>query len=399
MQFRSGVSLWRALAQDHPDAPPLEGDISCEALVIGGGVSGALVAERLVSEGLDTVLVDRAALAAESTAASTGLLMHEVDTPLVELIEKVGEQHAVAAYRRGLAAIDEIESLVATLADDCGFSRRQCLKFASDLPDAAALEREHACRRALGFDVEWLSASALADCASLRAPAAIRGKGDAQIDPYRFTSHVLARAAGRGLRVFAGTEVTAVERLASGFVAKTPRGNIRAGRVIYATGYGADEQLGRPIGSRHSTYVVASEPVEQLDGWPDGCLIWETARPYFYARQTPEGRILVGGEDTAYSDDHERDGLVEQQTERLVERFRAIFPRIPFQPACKWAGTFAETKDGLAYIGSPPGRDGEFFALGYGGNGITFSMIAARTIADLIVGRPNQDAEVFRFGR
>jgi glycine/D-amino acid oxidase-like deaminating enzyme len=368
-------------------------------LVIGGGVSGALVAERLIGEGQGTILVDRAELAAESTAASTGLLMHEVDTPLVELVEEVGEQHAVAAYRRGLAAIDEIEQLVATLGDDCGFSRRSCLQFASDLPDAVALEKEYACRQALGFDVEWLTASRLADCSSISAPAAIRSGGDAQIDPYCFTGQVLARAASRGLRLFAETEVTAVDRARTGFLAKTPRGTIRAGRIVYATGYGADEQLGRRIGERHSTYVLASEPSARFEGWPDGWLLWETARPYFYARQTSEGRILVGGEDTPYSDDHERDGLVERQTRRLAARFSRLFPRIPLEPAYAWAGTFADTSDGLAYIGSPQGRDGEYFALGYGGNGITFSMIAARTIADLIVGRASSDAEVFRFGR
>jgi glycine/D-amino acid oxidase-like deaminating enzyme len=37
--------------------------------------------------------------------------------------------------------------------------------------------------------------------------------------------------------------------------------------------------------------------------------------------------------------------------------------------------------------------------MGYGGNGITFSIVAARILTDLIVGRPNADAELFRFQR
>ena len=40
-----------------------------------------------------------------------------------------------------------------------------------------------------------------------------------------------------------------------------------------------------------------------------------------------------------------------------------------------------------------------WLALGYGGNGITFSLIAANLIRDGILGRKNSDEEVFGFGR
>lgn len=76
-----------------------------------------------------------------------------------------------------------------------------------------------------------------------------------------------------------------------------------------------------------------------------------------------------------------------------------MFPDTPFEVAYSWAGTFGETKDGLAYIGSPAERPDAYFALGYGGNGITMSMIAARIITDLYLGRPNPDARLFRFDR
>jgi glycine/D-amino acid oxidase-like deaminating enzyme len=64
-----------------------------------------------------------------------------------------------------------------------------------------------------------------------------------------------------------------------------------------------------------------------------------------------------------------------------------------------WAGTFDETKDGLAYIGQTPEFPHAYFALGYGGNGITLSVIAAKIITDLHLGRPNPDADIFRFDK
>jgi hypothetical protein len=64
-----------------------------------------------------------------------------------------------------------------------------------------------------------------------------------------------------------------------------------------------------------------------------------------------------------------------------------------------WAGTFGETKNDLAYIGQTPEFPHAYFAIGYGGNGITFSVIAAKIITDLHLGRPNPDADIFRFER
>ena len=83
----------------------------------------------------------------------------------------------------------------------------------------------------------------------------------------------------------------------------------------------------------------------------------------------------------------------------VVRRFKRLFPDIPFEPACGWAGTFGESPDGMPYIGQPPGRTNAYFAIGYGGNGITFSTIASRLISDLYLGRPNADAGVFGFDR
>jgi len=71
----------------------------------------------------------------------------------------------------------------------------------------------------------------------------------------------------------------------------------------------------------------------------------------------------------------------------------SLFPRIDLEVSYTWAGTFGETKDGLAYIGQTPEFPHAYFALGYGGNGITtFSVIAAKIITDLHLGRPNPDA-------
>src|SRR5215212_6665225 len=102
--LRSGVSYWQAVGPPPVEYPLLEQDISCDVVVVGGGITGALVSRLLIEYGLSTVLVDRERPGCGSTVASTGLLQYQVDTSLVDLIGKVGEAHAVQAYRRGQLA-------------------------------------------------------------------------------------------------------------------------------------------------------------------------------------------------------------------------------------------------------------------------------------------------------
>jgi glycine/D-amino acid oxidase-like deaminating enzyme len=83
----------------------------------------------------------------------------------------------------------------------------------------------------------------------------------------------------------------------------------------------------------------------------------------------------------------------------LERSFSKLFPSIPFKTDFKWAGSFASTKDGLPFIGSIRQRPHCFFALGFGGNGITFSMIAAEIIRDLLTGKNNPHAKIFSFAR
>jgi glycine/D-amino acid oxidase-like deaminating enzyme len=399
MDLRSGTPFWRVIDSAPSDFYSLEGDADCEVAVLGGGITGALVAYFLTRAGISTLLLDKRDFGAGSTAASTGLLQYEVDVPLVDLIRKVGTAHAVHAYRRGLQAIDEIEAIVEDLGDDCGFARRSTLYFASSPADLPALTMEYDCRKEFGFQVSFLKRQELNPWCSIDAPGAMYSLGDGQIDPYRITRRLLERGRDQGLRAFSKTAVRAIDRKDGGIVLQTDTGRVRADAVVFASGYESHRYLSEDVGSLHTTYALATEPLASSEGWPDGCLIWETARPYFYARQTDDGRAIIGGEDTPFSDDHERQSLMEQKAAKLAARFKTLFPRIEATPAYAWAGTFGETRDGLAYIGNPSGREREYFALGYGGNGITFSMIAARVITDLFLKRPNEDAAVFRFGR
>jgi glycine/D-amino acid oxidase-like deaminating enzyme len=251
-----------------------------------------------------------------------------------------------------------------------------------------------------GFEVELLGRVAIEARSSFsRAAALVTGEA-AQIDVYRFTHRLLMLNLARGLRVFADTEIARYENHQNGVVLQTAGGRrIQARHVVFATGYDAAHILKRGVVQLSSTYVAISKPIERFDGWPDTCLIWETARPYLYLRTTDDGRALIGGQDEPFADPAWRDSLLPEKTALLVGLFRAMFPRIPFEVETSYAGTFGKTSDGLAYIGAVPEFPHGYFALGFGGNGITFSIVAADIVRDSIRGIGNADAPIFSFDR
>lgn len=401
MDLRSGAAFWPLKNGLLHTYPAISRDESADVVVIGAGVTGALVAHRLSSAGAEVVVLDKRDAATGSTAATTGLLQYETDTTLGELTATVGEADAVRVWRLGLEAIAGIGGLCDELGDDCGFARRDSLYLASTKREVGDLRAEYDLRMRSGFEVEWLPAAALRSRFGLDAPAAIHSRGDGEIDAFRFTHRLLAAAAERGARIYDRTEAVDVTAGGDdGVSIETSRGaRISCRRVVWATGYESVEETQRRVGSMHSTWVVISEPVADLAGWRDRTLIWETARPYLYARTTGDGRVMIGGEDERWSTRHTSERLLDRKSRRLVERFHDLFPEIAIEVAYRWAGVFTTTADGLPYIGEVPEHPHAWLALGYGGNGITFSMIAADVIRDAWLGTRTTDADIFSFDR
>ena len=401
MDLTSGYPFWPVRDGLLHTYPRLDADARCDVAIIGGGITGALVAHHLVEAGVDAMVLDRREVGWGSTAASTALLQYEIDVTLAELSELVGQRHAERAYLACRGAIDKLERLATRLPADTGFERKKSLYLASRKRDRKALRTELELRRAIGFRVDWLEEDDIAARFAFRRPAALLSHDAAQVDAYALMHALLHDAVRLGLRVFDRTNVSAVDATRDGVTLRTEEGcTVRARRVVFATGYETHEFLKEKVARLISTFAIASEPAASLEGWGEGqCLIWEHAHPYLYLRTTSDGRVIVGGEDEDFRDPARRDRLLPRKTRRLAERFRELFPDIDLQVAFSWTGTFGETKDGLAYIGEHPDWPSAYFALGYGGNGITYSLLAAEIIRDAMLGRPNDDAELFRFDR
>jgi len=381
--------------------PQLRADLVCDVAIIGGGVTGALLADRLSREGVDVVLLDKRPMATGSTAASTALLMYDLDVTLLELAERYGMEFATRCYQASLAALEHLTSVAEGLAEGCDFSRRRSLYFARRKEDSKDFQEECAARRKAGIEVELLSSRDIAALFPFQAEAGLVSTQAAQCDPVKLTHALLGQATAGGARVFSETEVVAAHMSEAGGTVITKEGpTVKCSHAVFATGYESGRFLKRKVGSLHSTYAICSTPHPHGDHWwHEDWLLWDTDNPYLYLRTTPDGRAIIGGGDVPFADPDSRDALLRRKTDWLVRRFEYLFPGQPFKVENAWTGTFGESDDGLPMIGGVPEQPRCLFALGYGGNGITFGMLAAEIISDAVLGRRNPDAELFSFDR
>lgn len=398
MKLYSGTPIWFETCQA-PSFPDLAEDLRCQVAIVGGGITGTLVASQLLDLGMEIALFDKRNPGSGSTAASTGLLTYETDWPLVKLAKVIGVDPAARAYRLGCWAIDKIESLVHELGRPCGFQRCRSLYTARTYWQSRQLQSEYNLRRIMGLEVSYLSGLQLRRRFGIKRRGAIVSKNCGQINPLQFTTQLLTQVARRGAKIFQNAAVGSVEKVTGGFQLNVQGYQIRAEQVVFTTGYEVPAVAQFVPNSLRTTYVAVSRANEMKVGWPPQCLYWEMGRPYLYARETDDGRLLIGGQDTAFAGDHRREYLVARQTQKVLQQFRKIFPEAHFEVENTWAGTFAESSDGLPYIGQLGSDRGLYAALGFGGNGITFAAIAARLIGDLLKGAQHRDAQIFRLDR
>ena len=184
----------------------LDCDVTTDVLVIGAGITGALIADALASAGAQVAVVDKRGLAKGSTAASTALVQYEIDTPLTTLSRKIGKERAIRAWRRSRLAVEALAARLGELGVP-DVARRNSLYLAGNLLDRQELHREHEARRASGLPGRFLERGALRYEFGIARAAALLGFGNLVIDPRKATLALLKATAERGTPILAPLEI------------------------------------------------------------------------------------------------------------------------------------------------------------------------------------------------
>ncbi len=382
------------------DYPKLEKNISTDVLVLGGGISGALVAHYLIKEGIDCVVVDARTIGLGSTAASTSLLQYEIDTPLSELVRLVGYKNAVKAYKLCGHSIHKLGALAKKIGLH-DFRYKPSLHYALTTKDSASLKEEHRLLTKNGFRVKLLGEASIKKEFGFKSPGALLSELGADTNAYLFTHLLHQYNIPKGLKVFDRSPAEKIRHEKTGVNIGLANGfRIKAKKIVYATGYEVVDFISKPIVKLKTTFATISEPIsDPLPYWKHDALIWSTGDPYLYLRSTPDHRIIVGGKDINSINQTTVQKLLNTKTRTLKKDVNRLFPNLHFIPEFSWAGVFGSTKDGLPFIGPYKKLTNSYFTLGFGGNGITFSQVAGEIVAALIKGKISQNASIFSFDR
>jgi glycine/D-amino acid oxidase-like deaminating enzyme len=399
MNLTAGYPFWM-IKDGLPYAyPKLLENTNTHVVIVGGGISGALTAYHLTQAGIETILADGRSIGLGSTCASTSLLQYELDEPLHLLKKKVGEGPARRAYQLCGDSIDKLISLMIDIGFD-DYDACDSIFFSGHASEKKLIVRE--CRERLhaGFQVYVLDKKEMMDQYGMVGEYAILSEKGATVDAYAFTHALLQHSIKKGLKVYDRTKISEIKFQSSGLELTTEDGfRIRAANMVNATGFEVVNFISRKIVDLYCTYATVSENRKEKDHpWRKNTMFWNTDDPYIYARLTRDNRLMVGGRDERYSNSASRN-LYEKKAAQLCKDIGQVFPKIEFRPEFSWSGTFGKTKDSLPYIGRYPKTPFVYYALGFGGNGITFSQIAAEMIRDMILGKNNADAEIFSFER
>ena len=401
MDLKSGYPYWAVKNGLLAAFPALAQDRRCDVAIVGAGITGALIANELTAHGHHVVVLDQRDVGWGSSSASTALIQYEIDTHMVDLAKRYGEADAVLAYRACADAIGELER-VAGEVRDVAFRRQHSLYYASKPAHRVALRAELDLRAAHGFDVKWLEPGELRERFGVTAPAAIWSALAASLDPYRMAYRVLGAVRRAGGEVFDRTTVTGFTATDRGVEVRVGRElRVHAKHLVLAGGYANEKWLEQRVARNHSSYAFVTDPIDRATLGPLArTLVWESARPYLYMRTTADLRLLIGGEDDDVDEPARRDARVDRKAQRLRTKVARQFPHLDLTPTFAWAGTFAETRDGLPFFGAHRELHPRVkLAMAYGGNGISYSMIGAGILRALIERKAHPLASLFSFAR
>ncbi|HAO28355.1 MAG TPA: FAD-dependent oxidoreductase [Chryseobacterium indologenes] len=401
MDLKSNEPFWLLKNGLIASYPSLKSDEECDVLIIGGGITGSLIAHQMIKDGYHTILIDRRELCNGSTSATTSMLQYEIDVPLFELIEKIGKKGAIESYKACSDAIDRVEKLAGLIKSDAGFKRKKSLYFASKKKDTEWLQKEYQARRDAGFDVKWLkSEQVLKQFGFENTYGGILSKQGASIDAFRFAHELFRHNVKKGLRIFDKTEMVKVQYHKGFNLVSTDKGyQIKTKKIIYCIGYESKNLIKENFVDLKSTYAVVSEIDNDKFKNISNTLVWNTDDPYIYMRTTDDGRLLIGGGDEDFYDAEKRDSLLEKKEKEIIKSLKKIKPDYHFYPDFVWAGTFGETKDGLPYIGEHEKFKNSYFVLGFGGNGITLSATGMEMTSLFMKNKKHLLSKYFKFGR
>ena len=399
VQFVQGNALFTNINKVEKQYNYLTEDIETEVIIVGGGVTGSILGYYFSKARIDTVILEKSRIAHGSTSITTSLLQYELDSNLKALTQYVSLDHAINSYKLGVKALDEIEKFIKVYGNKCNYIKRDTLLYTAKKLEIEELYEEYNLRKENGFNVKFISEKK--NPFSFDLKAGVYGiEGGAELDPFKYTHHLLEVACNNGLRVYENTPVIDVKYNKDYVEAITSYNHKVKGKIlVLATGFNTKLFTDRNFGVKTYTYNIVTKPLKNIEGWFNNVLIRDNEDTYNYFRTTPDNRIIAGGEDTPFTDNFNPKIAIEKY-DILEQRVKNMFNKIDnIEIEYKYCGAFDSTNDNLGFIGKDPKNDKLWYGLGYGANGILFAILGGMMLSKLYKGEVSDYLKYFNICR
>jgi glycine/D-amino acid oxidase-like deaminating enzyme len=373
---------------------------TAEAIVIGGGCTGASIAYHLARRGLrEVVLLEKRFLASGATGQSSGIVRQHYAYPVTARLA-----------RRCLEIFARFDEAI---GGDAGFTRTGYLALVGP-EDRDALAANVAMQQGVGVQTVVLGPAEIREVApqiNVGDIATAAYEPDAGFaDPASTTAALARRARDLGARVFEGVEVRQIRTQAGAVTGvDTSEGSLAAPVVICAAGGWAPRLLAPlgvevPILNTLHPMAAFERPAEFGPSHPVcGDFIHEV-----YFRPEHGGLTLVGSTKHTKDDVVDPDGYPDRAEARWLQEFAAgAVARFPALEAAQvrrdWCGFYDTTPDMQFILDRVPGVAGLFMAAGFSGHGFKHSPLIGDLVADLVLGTvpadPHLDLGFFSLSR
>lgn len=374
--FRTN-SLWAATAPEFQPLPPLAGKVQTDVLVVGAGFTGLSTALHLAESGVTCHLVE----AAQPGEGGSGRNGGQVIPGLKEDPDDLDRHYGAATTEFAATTADVTFDLIARHGIDCDAVRDGWIQAGVSAKHLPVLERRARQWQARGIEAVILDAKGIEDRTGSRF---FRGgwfdPRAGRLHPLKYVRGLARAAQQAGAVIHGDSPVTALTRNGTGWIARTPQGEVAAQRIVLATNAYTPKSLWPGLRQTivpANSFQVATEPLPAdllAQIMPAGGAVSDIRRIGNYFRIGPENRLMMGG----------RGGFPEPKSPRDFDEVAAaiarIFPQAAGLPiAHRWGGRVGMSTDHMPHLHEL--APGLLAVIGYNGRGVALGSAMGRAIA------------------
>jgi glycine/D-amino acid oxidase-like deaminating enzyme len=343
--------------------------------IVGGGYTGLAAARELARRGASVALLEARTLGWGASSRNGGMVLTGLKLEAEQLVAKYGLEMARRLFTAALKALDCVEQIVAEEQIACDFARSGHLLLACKPAHFKVMEREAGLlERDFGHITRVIQPSRLrGEIGSDAYAGGLVDEASAGINPARYVAGLAHAAQRAGAKLYQRAPVERIARAGADWQLTTPRGNLRVGAVLLASGGysgAATPALRRkivPLGS----YIIATEPLPESlarEVSPRNRMIFDSKRFLYYFRLTPDRRMLFGGRAGFFP---ETPVTVRESAEILRRGMLQVYPQLrDMRVEYAWGGTLDVTFDMMPHAGQ---LGGLHYAIGYAGHGVAMA--------------------------